>query len=185
LKDQDASWFNLYRRQHIIRSESEYHELQNIFRQQGYKFDRKTQSFYKNEVPDLELRKLEKFKKPMIYDDQTDKMLTEAEVNELDEFRNCSLYPNTIIVEKEDERSNFEPVQVVEKKKRGRKLRLPLSDARRKEVLEIYDYRCSVCGYYSKSNQIHHVDNNPSNNQLENLVVYCYECHKKIHSREI
>lgn len=169
----------------MFKTKEDVEEFEPILRRQGYKFDVRCWMFYKDEVPDLELKKLEKLKKLMIYDDETDKLLTEAEINELDELRNCSLYPNTIIVDKEDEKSNFEPVQVVEKKKRGRKLRLPLSDAKRKEVLEMNNYRCSVCGYHSKSNQIHHMDNNPSNNQIENLIVFCYECHKKIHSRSI
>ena len=179
------SWFNLYRRQQTCNSKdfNAYIAL-SYLHLQGYKLDKDGFTFYKDENPQVEIKKLEKLKKLVIYDDETGKILTEAEINELDDFRNCSLYPNTIIVEKEDENSNYEPIQVI-KKKRGRKLRLPLSDSLRKEVLETCNYMCSICGYISKSNQIHHQDNNPSNNQLENLIVFCYECHKKIHSREI
>jgi predicted restriction endonuclease len=181
----DVSWFNLYKRQHVIRSEQEFNELENIFRRQGYKFDKKIPGFFKYAIPDLEIKKLEKLKKTVVYDDETGKILTDSEINEMDELRNCSLYPNTIIVQENPKQPQiYETVNII-KKKRGKKLRLPLSDSRRKEVLQTYNYSCSICGYISKSNQIHHLDEDPSNNELENLVVYCYECHKKIHSKEV
>jgi hypothetical protein len=182
-----TSWFNLYKREQTFIHREEINNFESILRRQGYKFDKRSWTFYKNEIPDIEIKKLEKYKKIVVYDDETFKILSDAEINELDEIRNCSLYPSTIIVEEDPKRpQNYEPVQVIEKKKkRGRKLRLPLSNAMRKEVLEVNEYRCSICYYISESNQIHHVDGDPSNNQLENLVVYCYECHKKLHSRKI
>lgn len=181
-----ASWFNVYKRQHFLKSDQEYMELEHVLRDHGYKFDRKTQSFYKDEIPDKEIQRLEKHRKIVVYDDETGRILTDAEINELDEYRNCSLYPNTIVVQEDPKVPHiYEPVNVVKKKKRGRKLRLPLSDALRKEVLEIREYRCSVCGYISIHNQIHHVDGDPSNNEIENLDVLCYECHKKMHSKEV
>ena len=39
---------------------------------------------------------------------------------------------------------------------------------------------CEMCGRTGKM-QIHHKDGNPFNNNLENLVILCKECHKKVH----
>lgn len=39
------------------------------------------------------------------------------------------------------------------------------------------DRTCCVCGVRGKAIQIHHIDENPSNNNFENLAVLCLECH--------
>jgi len=43
--------------------------------------------------------------------------------------------------------------------------------------------RCEKCGnsYTHATIQIHHMDGNPWNNNLDNLAVLCNICHEKIH----
>ena len=47
------------------------------------------------------------------------------------------------------------------------------------EVLFASDRTCCVCRERGKAIQIHHIDDNPSNNVPENLAVLCLECHNK------
>lgn len=44
-------------------------------------------------------------------------------------------------------------------------------------VLFLADRTCCVCRERGKPIQIHHVDENPVNNELQNLAVVCFECH--------
>lgn len=43
--------------------------------------------------------------------------------------------------------------------------------------------RCSLCGSETHL-VVHHIDGNPRNNRLENLLVMCRSCHRTIHSRK-
>lgn len=45
----------------------------------------------------------------------------------------------------------------------------------RDALLDEYDHRCAVCG--SERPHIHHVDEDPSNNDLSNLLPLCPNCH--------
>ena len=47
-------------------------------------------------------------------------------------------------------------------------------------------YKCQRCGIVTvKSDlEIHHVDHNPGNNSIQNLMVVCTNCHKQIHRAE-
>ena len=54
----------------------------------------------------------------------------------------------------------------------------------RNKVLEAQDYRCYRCGYQSKSNEVHHLDDDHHNNALENLKVACKLCHPYSHIGE-
>ncbi len=47
------------------------------------------------------------------------------------------------------------------------------------EVQVAADRTCCVCRERGKETQIHHIDENPSNNTFENLAVLCFECHNK------
>tara|TARA_Y100001970_G_scaffold273252_1_gene371177 strand:+ start:5024 stop:5446 length:423 start_codon:yes stop_codon:yes gene_type:complete len=54
-------------------------------------------------------------------------------------------------------------------------------------VRELFNYYCARCGINCrniKKNknllQVHHIDENPSNNDLENLIPLCASCHLKI-----
>ncbi len=60
-------------------------------------------------------------------------------------------------------------------------------------VLKKYNNRCAICGkkdfpYKSKCKsgtferrflEIHHIDGNPVNNQISNLILLCKSCHRK------
>ena len=53
----------------------------------------------------------------------------------------------------------------------------------RKYVFSLKEKQCEICGYneYDFCLDIHHVDNNPINNEILNLAVLCCMCHKKLH----
>jgi len=57
------------------------------------------------------------------------------------------------------------------------KIRTPISSDLTAEVLFASDNTCCVCRERGKAIQIHHIDENPSNNTFENLSVLCLECH--------
>ena len=55
-----------------------------------------------------------------------------------------------------------------------------------KKVFQEADNRCSFCSVTDVAVlEIHHLDENPSNNQLDNLIVVCANCHAKITHGEI
>ena len=48
----------------------------------------------------------------------------------------------------------------------------------RQLVWELYDNECSICGEEDKKIlQIHHVDCDANNNDLDNLLLVCVICH--------
>lgn len=47
------------------------------------------------------------------------------------------------------------------------------------EVLFKSDFTCCVCRENGKAVQIHHIDEDPSNGNPQNLAVLCLECHNK------
>lgn len=57
----------------------------------------------------------------------------------------------------------------------------------RKYVFSNKPKKCEICGYdeYDFCLDIHHVDCNPINNELNNLAVLCCMCHKKLHKKVI
>jgi len=40
---------------------------------------------------------------------------------------------------------------------------------------------CSVCGASNKKLQVHHIDGDRTNNDLENLTPLCRDCHTEVH----
>jgi 5-methylcytosine-specific restriction endonuclease McrA len=44
------------------------------------------------------------------------------------------------------------------------------------------NYKCRICGI--KSNIAHHLDNNPANNTLENLITVCIKHHGLLHRKQ-
>lgn len=50
-------------------------------------------------------------------------------------------------------------------------------------VLFLADRTCCVCRVRPKPVQIHHIDEDPSNNTLENLAVVCFDCHRETQIR--
>lgn len=57
----------------------------------------------------------------------------------------------------------------------------------RKYVFSLKQKKCEICGYdeYDFCLDIHHIDNNPINNDINNLAVLCCMCHKKLHKKVI
>ena len=54
-------------------------------------------------------------------------------------------------------------------------------------IRELFNYHCSRCGLYCRVAdsrkdllQVHHIDENPENNNFENLIPLCATCHLKI-----
>lgn len=49
----------------------------------------------------------------------------------------------------------------------------------RKKAIDYYNGRCENCGYdeYEECLQVHHIDRNRENNEIENLIVLCANCH--------
>jgi len=61
--------------------------------------------------------------------------------------------------------------------------RIPIPKNRAAEVLFQADHTCCKCGLSGKTLQIHHIDENPKNNDAENLAVLCLECHEETQIR--
>lgn len=61
------------------------------------------------------------------------------------------------------------------------KIRKKITKTIKTDVLFSADRTCCICHVRGKAVQIHHIDENPSNNTFENLAVLCYECHDKTH----
>lgn len=60
-----------------------------------------------------------------------------------------------------------------------RKLRLPIADEVSGKLLYDNHHTCCVCNVENVPVQIHHIDENPANNSIENLAVLCLPCHDK------
>ncbi len=47
------------------------------------------------------------------------------------------------------------------------------------------DDHCAICGIGDRRNlTIHHIDENRSNNNYENLIVLCHNCHHRYHENK-
>lgn len=57
------------------------------------------------------------------------------------------------------------------------KTRIPINQTLSADVLFASDRTCCVCRERGKRVQIHHIDDDPSNNVFENLSVLCLACH--------
>ena len=53
----------------------------------------------------------------------------------------------------------------------------------RLQALERENYTCQGCGKRGARWEIHHADQNSHNQALDNLVVYCGDCHFAAHYR--
>ena len=56
-------------------------------------------------------------------------------------------------------------------------VRVPIPDDIAAEILFLSDRTCCVCNVRGKKIQIHHIDENHSNNIIDNLSVLCFDCH--------
>lgn len=57
----------------------------------------------------------------------------------------------------------------------------------RRYVFQIKNKICEICDYkeYDYCLEVHHIDNNPNNNDIENLAVLCVLCHRKGHKKDL
>lgn len=66
------------------------------------------------------------------------------------------------------------------------KQRKTVSALTSKKLYQEADNRCPFCGVADVAVlEIHHIDGDPSNNKIENLIVVCGNCHSKITRGEI
>ncbi|MEI9954914.1 MAG: HNH endonuclease signature motif containing protein [Ferruginibacter sp.] len=61
----------------------------------------------------------------------------------------------------------------------AKKSRVAIPDDIAAEILFISDRTCCVCNVRGKNVQLHHIDENPANNVLENLCSLCFDCHNE------
>jgi hypothetical protein len=64
-----------------------------------------------------------------------------------------------------------------------KKKRIEIPDAKQAQVQFASDRTCCVCRIKGKPFQIHHIDENPANNEFNNLAVLCLECHNETQIR--
>lgn len=52
----------------------------------------------------------------------------------------------------------------------------------RQRAFNTYEHKCAVCGYNEDERilEVHHIDEDRSNNNINNLCILCPNCHKKI-----
>ncbi len=55
------------------------------------------------------------------------------------------------------------------------KVRVSIPKETKERVLKEFNYRCAICG--SDNPHLHHIDENPSNNEIENLIPLCPNHH--------
>jgi hypothetical protein len=63
------------------------------------------------------------------------------------------------------------------------KTRTPIADDVAANLLSRSDRTCCVCRERGKPTQIHHIDEDPSNNDPNNLAVLCLHCHEETQIR--
>lgn len=63
------------------------------------------------------------------------------------------------------------------------KNRVPIPDTLAAEAMFASDRTCCVCRLERTKVQIHHVDEDPSNNVMDNLAVICLHCHSDAHTK--
>ncbi len=64
-----------------------------------------------------------------------------------------------------------------------KKKRVAIPDDLAADVLFASDRTCCVCRSEQLKIQIHHIDEDPSNNSFDNLAVICLFCHSDAHTR--
>jgi hypothetical protein len=61
------------------------------------------------------------------------------------------------------------------------KVRIPIPKYTRRAVLSRAGGFCEECGRRVRHPDVHHINHDPSDNSVENLIVVCGDCHKDIH----
>ena len=60
--------------------------------------------------------------------------------------------------------------------------REPISENEKEIIFNKFGNECVICSG-KEGLHVHHKDHNPSNNRLDNLILLCGVCHKKIHMK--
>lgn len=55
----------------------------------------------------------------------------------------------------------------------------------REIVINKYDYKCGMCFQSISDFEVHHIDRNLKNNDINNLIPLCKSCHQMIHKCNI
>lgn len=52
----------------------------------------------------------------------------------------------------------------------------------RRNAFNAYEHKCAICGYCEDERilEVHHKDENRNNNHIDNLIILCPNCHKKL-----
>ena len=64
----------------------------------------------------------------------------------------------------------------------NRQKRISLTKEQKEMVFDKFNNKCAICNA-EEGLHIHHKDQNPKNNQIDNLLVLCGICHKKVHMK--
>lgn len=61
--------------------------------------------------------------------------------------------------------------------------RVPIPKETKNTIFTEVHHRCCICQEHRRASNIHHIDENPSNNNYDNLVALCSECHADVHTK--
>lgn len=56
----------------------------------------------------------------------------------------------------------------------------------RQKALSHYEHQCAICGWNEDVDvlEVHHIDENRENNDIDNLIILCPTCHRKLTSHK-
>lgn len=63
------------------------------------------------------------------------------------------------------------------------KKRVPLPQEIYADIVYRSDNTCCMCNTKGRSVQIHHINEDPSCNKIENLILLCLQCHDEVHTK--
>lgn len=124
----------------------------------------------------LEDAKINKGKYVTVFDEGSFRELTPKEIQEIEDNIPVLTPTAYIPISYKGESIKLIPTSV------DKKYRNTIPNRLRDEIHERDDNKCQICGT-SNDLQIHHIDQNPANNDLSNLASICYRCHKNIHKQ--
>jgi len=82
----------------------------------------------------------------------------------------------------EERRSIREEAEKIFYGKINENKRAAISEKDKEVIFSNFNNACAICSR-KEGLHIHHKDHNPSNNKMDNLIVLCGVCHKKIHMK--